>query len=203
MPQSNRLYIAGQGTGTSQNRRIAINTQGANNASLPALQVFTSTSEVAFTDPAVANAYPMALAIPPGGPCEQESFSVVFSGYITTKQSSTIVFKLRLGDSATVASNTLLITTASATVATASCPFAVEVKFVYDSVSGKVDIISASQAINGTVTAPTIGSAPFTPSPALSNSNNPVLVFTLTATFGTGSSGTSNSINLKDFGINH
>jgi hypothetical protein len=203
MPQSNRLYTAGQGTGTSQNRRIAINTQGANNASLPALQVFTSTSEVAFTDPAVANAYPMALAIPPGGPCEQEKFTVVFSGYIKTGQSSTIVFKLRLGDSATVASNTLLVTTASATVATTTVPFEVEISMVYDSVSGKLDIGSVSQAINGVVTAPTIGSAPFAPTVPISNTNNPVLVFTLTATFGTGSSSTTNSINLKDFGINH
>jgi hypothetical protein len=203
MPQINRLYTAGQGTGTSQNRRIAINTQGANNASLPALQVFTSTSEVAFTDPAVANAYPMALAIPPGGPCEQEKFTVVFSGYIKTGQSSTIVFKLRLGDSATVTSNTLLVTTASATVGTTTVPFEVEISMVYDSVSGKLDIGAVSQAINAVVTAPTIGSAPFAPTVPISNTNNPVLVFTLTATFGTGSSGTSNSINLKDFGINH
>jgi hypothetical protein len=203
MPASNRLYTGGQGTGTSQNRRIAINTQGSNTASLPALQVFTSTSEVAFTDPAVANAYPLALAIPPGGPCEQEAFSVVFSGYIKTGQSSTIVFKLRLGDSATVSSNTLLITTASATVGTTTVPFAVEAKFVYDSVSGKLDIISASQAINGVVTAPTLATGPIAPTVAISNTANPVVVFTLTATFGTGSSGTSNSVNLKDFGVNH
>lgn len=201
MPQSTRLYTAGQGTGTPQNRRIAINTQGANNASLPALQSFTSTAEVAFTDPAVANAYPMAVAIPPGGPCEQERFTLVASGYVKTGQSSTVVLKLRQGDSATVASNTLVATTPSVTVATATVPFVLEVGLVYDSVSGKLDVVSVTFVMNGTVTAPTIATMPI--SATISNTANPVVAFTLTATFGTGSAGTPNSINLKDFGINH
>ena len=203
MGQSTQLYIAGQGAGAAQDRRVAINTQGANNASLPALQVFSSTAETAFTDPAVANSIPMALAIPPGGPCEQEKFAIVASGYVLTKQSSTIVFKLRLGNSATVASNTLVVTTPSVTVATTSAPFSLTVECVYDSVSGKFDVSGTSFCLNGTATAPTIASMPITPSPALSNVNNPVVTFTLTATFGTGSAGTPNSINLKNFAVNH
>jgi len=200
MPQSTRLYTAGQGSGSAQNRRVAINVQGANNASLPAKQSFTTTAETAFTDPAVANSIPLAVAIPPGGPCEQEIFSIVFSGYVTTAQSGTVIFKLRFGDSATVASNTLLVTTAtSGTIATATVPFAVEVKLVYDSVSGDLDILSASQAINGVITAPTIAAGPF--SKSISNTANPVAVFTLTATFNTATA--PNTANLKDFGINH
>ena len=203
MGQSTQIFIAGQGAGAAQNRRVAINVQGANNASLPALQVFSSTAEVAFTDPAVANSIPLALAITPGSPLEQEKFAVVASGYVTTKQSSTIVFKLRQGTSATVASNVLMVTTPSVTLATTSAPFSLTVEFVYDSVSGKLDISGTSFCLNGTSTAPTIGSVPFTISPALSNSNNPVLAWTLTATFGTGSAGTPNSINLKNFAVNH
>ena len=203
MPQSTRLQTAGQGSGAAQNRRVAINTQGANNASLPALQSFTGTSETAFTDPAVANSIPLAIAIPPGGPLEQEEFSVVASGYVKTGQSSTVIFKLRQGDSSTVASNALMVTCPTVTVATTTAPFALNVRFVYDSVSGKMDIVAASFCLNGTSTAPTIGSVPFTVSPTLSNTGNPVVTFTLTCTFGTGSAGTPNSVNLKDFGVNH
>lgn len=202
MPQSTRLYTAGQGTGSAQNRRVAINTAGANNASLPALQVFTGTSETAFTDPAVANSIPIAAAIPPGGPCEQEAFALVFSGYVKAGQATTVVFKVRQGDSATVSSNTLVITTASVSIAAAGTfPFAGEVRMVYDSVSGKFDVLSAAFVLDGVVTAPTIATMPV--SATLSNTANPVVAFTLTVTFGTGSSGTPNSVNLKDFGINH
>jgi hypothetical protein len=201
MPQSNRLYIGGQGAGAAQNRRVAINVQGANNASLPALQSFTGTSETAFTDPAVANTIPLAVNIPPGGPCEQERFVLIASGYVKTGQSSTVILKLRQGDSATVSSNTLVATSPTVTVATTTVPFVFQVDMVYDSVSGKLDVVSVSFVMNGTVTAPTIATMPI--SATLSNTANPVVQFTLTATFGTGSSGTPNSINLKDFGINH
>lgn len=204
MPQSTRLYTAGQGSGSAQNRRLGINVQGANNASLPVLQSFTGTSETAFIDQATggtASTLPLAVVIPPGGPCEQEPFSIVASGYVKTGQSSTVILKLRQGDSATVASNTLVATCATVTVATTTVPFVLEVKLVYDSVSGKLDVQSVWFVMNGTVTAPTIATMPI--SATLSNTANPVVAFTLTATFGTGSAGTPNSINLKDFGINH
>ena len=204
MPNSNRLYTAGQGSGSAQNRRIGINVAGANNASLPTLQSFTGTSETAFVDPATggtASTLPLAVVIPPGGPCEQERFTVTCSGYVKTGQSSTVVLKLRQGDSATVSSNTLVATAPSVTVATATVPFVFAVDIVYDSVSGKFDVASVSFVMNGTVTAPTIATMPV--SASLSNTANPVIAFTLTATFGTGSAGTPNSINLKDFGINH
>jgi hypothetical protein len=202
MPQSSRLYTAGK-AGATQANRVAINVQGStqNVGSLPQNQSITTTAETAITDPGLANAYPLALAIPPGGPCEQEIFSVAFSGYVTTAQSATCIFKLRFGDSATITSNTLLVTTTtSGTIATASVPFAVEVKLVYDSVSGDLDILSAAQAINGVTTAPTIGSAPF--SKSISNTANPVMTFTLTVTFSSVSTG-PNTVNLKDFGVNH
>jgi hypothetical protein len=204
MPPSTRLYMGGQGSGAAQNRRVAINVQGANNASVPVLQSFTSTSETAFLDQATggtASTLPLAVVVPPGGPCEQEVFTITMSGYVKTGQSSTIVLKLRQGDSATVASNTLVATTPSVTVATATCPFSFQVKLIYDSVSGKLDVQSVSFVMNGTVTAPTIATMPI--AATLTNTANPVVAFTLTATFGTGSAGTPNSINLKDFGIDH
>jgi hypothetical protein len=200
MPQSNRLYMAGQGAGEAQNRRVAINTQGSNNASLPALQSFTTTSETQFTDPAVANSIPLACVIPPGGPCEQESFELVFSGYVTTTQSATVIFKVYFGDSATINSNTIIATmTTSAAIATATAPFEFRLKLVYDSVSGKLTG-RYDGIVQGTATASTVvTSAPI--SKSISNTANPVMAFTLTATFSAAT--TANSINLKDFGINH
>ena len=200
MPQSNRLYMAGQGSGEAQNRRVAINTQGSNNASLPALQSFSTTSETQFTDPAVVNSIPLACVIPPGGPCEQESFELVFSGYVTTTQSATVIFKVYFGDSATINSNTIIATmTTSASLATLTVPFEFRVKMVYDSVSGKLTG-RYDGVVGPTVTASTIiTSAPI--SKSISNTANPVMAFTLTATFSAAT--TANSINLKDFGINH
>lgn len=201
MGLSTRLYNAGQGTGSAQNRRVALNVQGANNASLPTLQTFTGTSETQFTDPAVANSIPLAVAIPPGGPCEQEKCTLVASGYITTKQSSTVVLKLYFGSSATIGNNTNIGQSTSATVATATVPFLINCDFVYDSVSGKIDFLSFSAVVQGVVNTTIAGSPPL--SKSINNANNPVLTFTLTATFGTGSAGTPNLVNLKDFGINH
>lgn len=204
MPQSTRLQTAGQGSGSTQNRRVAINTQGANNASLPCLQAFTGTSETQFVDQAVggtASTLPLAVALPPGGPCEQEQFTVVASGYVQTKQSSTVVIKLYVGDSSTIGSNQGIVTTTSVTLATTTSPFLIKADLVYDSVSGKVDVLSVAAVLKGTVNTSIIATTPY--SLSISNTGNPVITFTLTATFGTGSAGTPNYINLKDFGINH
>jgi hypothetical protein len=125
MPQSTRLYTAGV-AGAAQARRVALNVQGSSQQgvqSLPAKQAITGTRKRRFTDPALANANPLVLALPPGGPCEQEAFDITFSGYVTTTQSSTVVFKLYLGASATIGSNTVLASTTSATVATTTVPF--------------------------------------------------------------------------------
>lgn len=201
MANSTRLYTAGH-AGAAQARRVAINVQGSTQqgvASLPALQLFATTAEAQFTDPGLANSVPLALAIPPGGPCEQEEFDLVFSGYITTPQSSTIVFKLYEGNSATIGSNQVLASSTSATVATTTVPFALKATIVYDSVSGKLTG-RFSGIVGGTATAVTaFTSAPFALS--LNNTNNPVATFTLTATFGTTTAACT--VNLKDFGINH
>lgn len=198
MPQSTRLFTAGH-AGASQARRVAINVQGSNVASLPALQTFATTAETQITDPGLSNSYPLALAIPPGSPIEQEEFDIVFSGYVTTPQSSTVVFKLYEGDSATIGSNQLLGSSSSATVATATVPFALKATCVYDSVSGKLTG-RFSGIVGGTATAV----AAFTSSPfalSLSNTANPVATFTITATFGTTTAACT--VNLKDFGLNH
>jgi hypothetical protein len=196
MPQSTRLY----GPARSASAVVAANVQGANSALLPALQSFTGTAEVAIADPGILT-NPLLVLIPPGGPCEQERFTLIASGYVKTGQSSTVILKIRQGSSSTVASNTLVATSPTVTVVTTTVPFVFEVGLVYDSVSGKLDVVSVSFVMNGTVTAPTIATMPI--AATISNTANPVLAFTLTATFGTGSAGTPNSINLKDFGINH
>jgi hypothetical protein len=201
MPQSTRLYTAGQGTGSAQNRRIGINVQGANNASLPALQVVaSSTAETQITDPAVQNTIPLAVAIPPGGPCEQEKFTVLASGYVKTAASLNVTLKLYVGDSATINSNTEIVTSgAVGSGAAGTFPFIIQADCVYDSVSGKIDVISASCVFNGTID--TTVQSNFPKSLSISNSNNPVVAFTMTVQFGTGE--TTNEINVKDFGINH
>jgi hypothetical protein len=205
MPQSTRLYTAGV-AGAAQARRVALNVQGSSQQgvqSLPAKQAITGTAETQMTDPALANANPLVLALPPGGPCEQEAFDITFSGYVTTTQSSTVVFKLYLGASATIGSNTVLASTTSATVATTTVPFRFTVTLNYDSVSGKLTG-TYSGIIGGTLTALTaLTGAPVSASAnnAGTNLGTPVLSFTLTVTFGTGA--TANTVNLKDFGINH
>lgn len=200
MPQSNRLYTATAGAAATQDRRLAINTPGANNSALPALQSVAATSETQIIDP-TNTALPLTVLIPPGGPCEQEEFDVVFSGYVTTTQSSTVVFTIYEGDSATINSNQKLAASTSATVATTTVPFALKATCVYDSVSGKLTGRFGG-VVGATATAVAVFSTA-TPPYALSikNTNNPVMSFTLTVTFGTAS--TANTVNIKDFGINH
>ena len=199
MPQSNRLYTATAGAAATQDRRLAINTPGANNSALPALQSVTVTTETQIVDPS-NTALPLTVLIPPGGPCEQESFELVFSGYVTTTQSATVIFKVYEGYSATIGSNTIIATmTTSAAIATATAPFEFRVKMVYDSVSGKLTG-RYDGIVQGTATASTvITSAPI--SASIKNTNNPVLGFTLTVTFSAAT--TANVVNIKDFGINH
>lgn len=201
MGQSTQLYSAGKLNSTGIPQKIAINTQAGNAAPLPALQTITGTAETQILDPSQALAFPLAVAIPPGGPCEQEFFVVAVSGYIKTGQTSTVVLKLYAGSSATIGSNTQLGASTSTSPATTTVPFSIEAKCIYDSVSGKLDVQSFSAVINGTVNSTIAGSPPF--SLSLSNSNNPVVSFTLTVTFGTGSAGTPNFINVKNFAINH
>lgn len=202
MPQSTRLYTAGH-AGATQARRVAINVQGSTQqgvASLPALQSFATTAETQFTDPGLANSVPLVLALPPGGPCEQEEFDVVFSGYVTTTQSATVIFKLYSGLSATIGSNTIIATsTTSAAIATTTVPFAFKATLVFDSVSGKL-----TGRFSGIVGATATAVAAITGAPialTINNTNNPVLNLTLTATFS--AAATANSVNLRDFGINH
>lgn len=209
MPQSIRLYTAGK-VAAPQAQRIGINVQGSAGspgASLPALQSFATTAETQFTDPALANAFPLALAIPPGGPCEQEEFEIVFSGTITTTQSATCTFKLYLGTSATIGSNTLLTSFgASGAIATTTVNFALRVRAVYDSTSGKITG-RMEGVIGATAVALAIcsGAVPLSMPGAVAINNNaantPVATFTLTATFS--AAATANSVNLKDWGINH
>lgn len=207
MPHSTRLYTAGFSAGAAQDRRVAINTQGSTQqgaASLPAKQSFATTAETQFTDPGLANASPLALALPPGGPCEQEGFEVVFSGFVTTTQSATVTFKLYVGASSTIGSNTLLTSFgASGAIATTTVPFELRLRLVYDSVSGKL-----TGTMDGMIGATVVARASCSGAVPLGSLNNagtstggPVVLFTLTATFS--AAATPNVVNLKDFGINH
>jgi hypothetical protein len=104
-------YTRRESRAQPQARRVALNVQGSSQQgvqSLPAKQAITGTAETQIHRSGSCECFPLVLALPPGGPCEQEGFDITFSGYVTTTQSSTVVFKLYLGASATIGSNTVL-----------------------------------------------------------------------------------------------
>lgn len=202
MPQSTRLYSAGKGggvSGTNPPGLVPMSTIATNNASLPAKQVVTVTTETVILDPAVVSGtIPLILSIPPGGPCEQEPFDVVASGYITTGVSSTVTLKLYDGTSTTVGSDTLLGSSGAITAfGPGTANFKILCHLEYDSVSGKLGGTIQFVVNNQLVAEAAISNV----GSGINNVNNPVVSFVLSVTFGTANAG--NLINVKDFGVNH
>lgn len=198
MGQSTRLYNAGKSGATSPPGLVSTNVAATNAASLPALQTVLTTTETVIVDPAVAGvATALILTIPPGGPCEQEEFAVVASGYLNIGTSSTVTIKLYSGTSTTVGSDTLLGTSGAITAFAGKAPWKLLARLIYDSVSGKMNgtiqfvvnnSLVAEAAVSNVVTG--INNTTF----------NGVVNFVLSVTFAT--SGTQ-VINVKDFGVNH
>lgn len=174
---------------------VALNTSGAAAAILPASQVVADGTEVAIVDPGNTGS-PMLLNIPPGGPFEQRPFEVVVSGYVSTGASSTATVKIYFGTSKTLSSDTLLGSTGALTAKSGKYPFSLRLRLIYDSVSGLLDGLQDSFG-NGAILAPLAlaGSPPLLS--AISNSNNPVLSFVVSVTFGTGNA--ANKIVIQEF----
>jgi hypothetical protein len=191
---SRRLF----GPTRASNVTIAQNVSGALAQTLPAVQLISGSTETQIVDPGVI-ANLLILSIPPGSPLEQRPFEVLVSGYVTTATTATATVSIYEGTSTTIASNKKLATTgASASLATASCPFELRIRCIYDSVSGKLDGYIISGIIGGTLVTPaafTAGSSPY--ALTIINTNNPVLSFTLTATFSSANAG--NTIHIQEF----
>ena len=193
MGSSTRLYSAG-GTGAIvPSGRVPINTQAGNQGSLPALQTVLVNTETVIADPAnTANA--LVVTIPPGGPCEQEPFELVASGYMNLGTSSTVTLKIYYG---TTISGTLIKSSGALSAFSGKTNWWINAKLIYDSISGTLTGKVEFFANNVIVPYAAITAVPT----GISNTTfNGVANFCLSVTFGT--AGTQ-IINVKDFGVNH
>lgn len=176
---------------------VAANTQATNAAALPAKQVITTTSETVILNPGLNSATAaLILNVPPGGPLEQRQFLLKVSGYITTTQITNVTLKIYNGTSTTVGSDgTALGSTGAIGVNNLSCPFWLEYKLIFDSVSGRLQGAYTGY-VNNTVAPSLTTIAALT---GISNVNNPVLNFLISVTFS--AAATSNTINVQEFAI--
>lgn len=179
---------------------FALNTQavaaGQQNVILPVSQTVAGTAETQIVS-GQQPTLPISIAIPPATALEQTVFDLWASGVITTTASGNITLKLYEGVSATIGSNTLLGSSGTVAQATASAPFWVHARLIYDSVSGllcgdvefyvnktKVASVTLSNFVTG-----------------ISNLGDPVANFSLTITSSGATAGTLTTINLQKFSV--
>lgn len=173
----------------SQNVQAAL-AQGV----LPAKQSITVTTEVVLVNP-LNTAQLLAVPLPPNIGLEQIPFDIVISGYVKTTAAGNVTIKLYSGTSATVGSDTALASTGAVAVTTTSCPFWLQVKGTYDSVSGKFQG-QYNGNINNTVVAGTAITAVPT---GISDANDPVMTFLASITSSGAGVATPTTINVQNF----
>jgi hypothetical protein len=169
---------------------IAQSVQGEGPGPLPALQVLITTAETLIVNPANL-AQALSCAIPPNTNIEQVPFDFNWSGYITTEGSGTVTLKVYEGTST---SGTLLGSSSTVTQNSASAPFFVQAKMIYDSVSGKLCGV-IKFVINNTIVAEVHLSNVVT---GLSNTTDPVVQFCVSLTSSAAGSGTPTTINTQN-----
>ena len=173
--------------------QIPLNTQGNQVPNpLPATQNIVSTAEtliLAPSNPTVA----LSIAIPPDTQLEQVPFDISASGYIKTTASGTVTLSLYSGT--TIVSGNLLKASSAVTQNSATAPFWIKAKLIYDSVSGKL-AGTVDFYINGTVVASATVANVIT---GINNTNTPVVQFCLTITSSGAGAGTPTTINVKAF----
>lgn len=179
-------------SGTTGLGSTTLNTSGAPAAVLPTQLVGNTTAEQVIPNPVVPT-IALTSALEPNTNIEQVPFDLNASGYITTGASMTVTLKLYSGTSLTVGSDTLLLTSGAQTQNSATAPFWVAGKFVYDSVSGKLTG-KIEFLINNTLVAAAVVSTVIT---TAKNTNNPVVAFALSATFSVANA--ANLLNLQNF----
>jgi hypothetical protein len=176
--------------------QTALNAQAAGNSVLPVSQTFVAATEAKILNP-FNSAVALNIPLPPDTAMEQTVWDVSVSGYIKTGASGTIALGLYADALAAVTAGNLLHKTASAvTQNSATAPFFIHGKFVYDSVSGKLtgqvggminNVIDPEIAVSNVLT-------------GISNLANPVLNLSLSVTSsGAGAGAAATTINIQKF----
>lgn len=153
---------------------IAQSVQGEGPGPLPALQNLATTAETLIVNPAQTS-LALSCAIPPNTNLEQIPFDFNWSGYITTNSTTNLTLKVYSGTST---SGTLLGSSGTVAQNSASAPFWVQAKMIFDSVSGKLCGV-IKFVVNNTIVAEVHLSNVVT---GISNSNDPVVQFCVSLT---------------------
>lgn len=176
MALSDRPYGALPGNPSGLNV-IAQDVQGEGPGILPATLVVTSATEAKVLSPQNAT-IALSCAIPPNTGLEQTEFDVYASGVLETTTSGTLALGLYADDLTTVTAGNLLHKTASATTQNGKAPWGLHAKLQYDSVSGKCTGVCGMNINNVIDPEIAITNVPT----GVSNTNDPVIQFSLSLT---------------------
>jgi hypothetical protein len=170
-----------------------LNQRATNSAVLPAQQYIAAAAETLIVNPAVSSPaapVPLCVAIPSRSLVEGQPFELLISGDIFVGGATpTALFKLYSGQSATLANNLLIASTAAVATAT-NLPFSIRASLVGDSGAGKIwgtfksligGVLGAEAAIaavipNVNFNADPVASFLFTVTPNNANANSSILV---------------------------
>lgn len=204
MALSDRPYGPNSQAATVANQ-IPLNTQATQtqvlSGPLPVLFNIATTAETQV--PSAANvAVPLSIAIPPDTDLEQTVFEQWWSGYAKTTAAGTLTFKIYEGNSATIASNSLLGSSGAITQNSATASWFAHLLLMYDSVSGtlvgKIDfyvnkIIVAAVTLSNFPTGFRNSGNPSANPPTVANLPN----FTMTVASSGATGGTLTTINVQ------
>lgn len=194
MPVSDRPFGPTSGAASVANQ-TGNNVQAALAGPLPALQAVTAVAETLILNPenlAVA----LSIAIPPDKNLEQKVLDLFASGYIKTTAAGNVTLKLYAGT--VIAGGSLLGTSGAIAQATATSPFYVKGRLIYDSVSGTL-VGSVQFYVNKTL----VAEATLSNFPAgISNlTAAAVAQFCLSITSSGAAAGTPTTINVQTFSV--
>lgn len=194
MPLSDRPFGPTSGAASVANQ-TGNNVSAALAGPLPALQAVTAVAETLILNPenlAVA----LSIAIPPDKNLEQKVIDLFASGYIKTTAAGNVTLKLYAGT--VIAAGSLLGSSGAIAQATATSPFYVKGRLIYDSVSGTL-VGSVQFYVNKTLVAEaTLSNFPT----GISNlTAAAVAQFCLSITSSGAAAGTPTTINVQAFSI--
>lgn len=172
---------------------LALNTQGAQvQGVLPAKQTISSTAETLLVNPLIPT-LTLVIGLPPQVGLEQRVFDLVASGYIKTATTTNITLNLYVGTA--IVSGNLLKSSGTVAQNSATAPFFIRARLIYDSVSGLL-CGAVEFYINKTI----VAQATLTNFPTgISDTADPVETFCLSITSSGATSGNPTVINLQAF----
>lgn len=163
---------------------------------LPAtLTTGTSTAEAMVPNPATPTK-PLLVQVPSSSKVGKKPFTLEISGYIITGGTTNVTLKAYAGTSITPGSNTLLGSSGAIAQNTASAPFFVEAKLIYDSTTGKMGG-KIEFLVNNTLVVAVAISNVLT---GLSDTSNPIVSFGLSITNSAGFA--TNEIYVAELAVN-